>query len=439
MLRSCILAIVALTGWHAIGAPALVAGVTLDALAARAPTQDSTPARDAEFTAELYRLIESNSLKTGAEFARAAEFARYGIGGEFRKERVRYELLLAAVARDHAAAEKELAGSWDAMLTAVGRPVRMDFEDILNKRPDVAYYVSIEPAPACVQAVWRDPVAARTAARAAKDNAELQAIVDADQAVRQKDWSKFTPEEHKALREGDRTRNARTREIVKAGALRTPADFANASLVMQHSPAFPGYQLAHELAVCSLLLGDRQMGRWLVAATYDRMLGSIGHDQRFGTQYMGDAPIEIDERGICDEQRVALGCRGVAKASADSLVRQAESLVEQKRFAEAESVARESIARRTVAYSAGAWQIFSAQRILGASLVGQKKFTEAEPVLLEAYRGLKAQESAIPDLYRTRIAETAELLQQTYHALDRSDKAAEWKHRIEEIERARVK
>src|SRR6185436_1921947 len=116
------------------------------------------------------------------------------------------------------------------------------------------------------------------------------------------------------LRERDNARNLRTREIIAAGELRTAADFSAASLVMQHSSHFSGYQIAHELAVCSMLLGDRGRGRWLIAATYDRMLGSIGHDQRFGTQYhgygSGGASVLglVDTAGLCDAERKALGC-----------------------------------------------------------------------------------------------------------------------------------
>jgi len=148
---------------------------------------------------------------------------------------------------------------------------------------------------------------------------EILTIKEADQAVRQTDWSTLTEEQRKAIMDGDRQRNARIREIVATGDVRTANDFARASLVMQHSARFAGYQLAHELAVCSLLLGDRQSGRWLVAATYDRMFGSVGLDQRFGTQYGPGGLMHVDEAGICDAQRKALGCPTLAEARARQL------------------------------------------------------------------------------------------------------------------------
>src|SRR5207248_3325419 len=155
----------------------------------------------------------------------------------------------------------------------------------------------------------RDPEKARVAAKSAQRNAEVKKIVDADQADR-RNWDKLTAEEMKATGERDSARNLRTREIIKVGELHTASDFANAALVMQHSASFAGFQTAHELAVCSMLLGDRGTGRWLVAATYDRMLGSIGHDQRFGTQYAATAGtnplVKVDPAGIADGERKAL-------------------------------------------------------------------------------------------------------------------------------------
>jgi hypothetical protein len=66
------------------------------------------------------------------------------------------------------------------------------------------------------------------------------------------------------------------------------------------------------------------MGRWLVAATYDRMLHSVGHEQRFGTQgavmALGNNKphlAETDETGICDAERLALGCPTLAAKRAD--------------------------------------------------------------------------------------------------------------------------
>jgi hypothetical protein len=286
---------------------------TLEARPGKAPTDPDYWLCALQLTSQATTLIESNTLKTGDEFFRASKLVSAS-DNRFRAARIRYELLLAAAAFGHAEAERSLAFAWDDLLANLGRPLRIDFGGLAQK--DAEFY-DLEAAPGCVRDVLRDPEKARGAAKSAQRNVEMKKIVDADQADRRA-WDKLTPEESKAVGERDTARNQRTREIIKAGELHTASDFANASLVMQHSSRFSGYQTAHELAVCSMLLGDRGTGRWLIAATYDRMLGSIGHDQRFGTQYSGmsgtNTLVRVDSAGICDAEREALGCPTLEQA-----------------------------------------------------------------------------------------------------------------------------
>src|SRR5688572_1221277 len=254
-------------------------------------------------------LIEGNTLQTGEDFLRACNLLNFH-QGEHRIVRLQYELFLAAAAKDNAAAQKSLAGSYDRVMDRIGRPQRFDFSGWAQAHPE---WTEHEAAPACVVAVWRDPAAARAAAATATDNAEVKTLVAADQADRQ-NWNNRTPAEAEATQKRDLARNARIREIVAAGDLRTAEDFSRASLVLQHSARFSGFRAAHELAVAAMLLGDRGRGRWLVAAAYDRMLMSVGLNQRFGTQLGPTGPIPGDEVGICDNERIALGCPTLAEA-----------------------------------------------------------------------------------------------------------------------------
>jgi hypothetical protein len=281
----------------------------LSALASRAPAGPPVPSVGEAYTQEVFQLIESGAVKSGADLFKAASLPLWSTN-QYRVARVRYELLLAAAALDHAESAKQLPTRWDQLLQALGRPYRIDKAGASRTNPS---YYQLDAAATAILALFRDPAAARLAANTATDNGEVQQIVDADQAVRKQDWSKLTPEDHKKIREGDQARETRIREILTQGDLHTAKDFSRAALVMQHSSGFGGYQLAHELAVCATLLGDRSTGRWLVAATYDRMLRSVGQDQRFGTQYssFGAGPsvlCRIDESGISDTERVALGC-----------------------------------------------------------------------------------------------------------------------------------
>lgn len=290
---------------------------TLDSLEASAPKDWKEREAIAANQAKTIALIEANVLQTGPDFRRAAGLLAMN-GGEFRIGRLHYELLLAAAAQNDSQAESQLQTSYDILMGLLGRPWRFDLAGWAQKNPE---FLEFAAAPACVVAVWRDPAAARAAAANLADNPEVKTLVDADQADRKGGWNNRTPEEREATQARDKARNTRMREIIAAGELRTADDFARAALVMQHSALFPGFRVAHELAVASMLLGDRQLGRWLIAATYDRMLMSVALNQRFGTQMGPNGPIRMDESGICDNERTALGCPTLAEARQRSSLR----------------------------------------------------------------------------------------------------------------------
>lgn len=414
----------------------LSATSTLAELERRMPKAGASGDEIAGFRSDLYALIESNTLSRPEEYSSASALAEaVQTGAEHRTYRVAYELLLTAVAKGSNEAEGRLPRCWESLLMTLGRPVRLDFAfGAIKVEPDQLLPAS--PAPSVIRAVWRDPADARRTAKAAQNNPALQALVDADQQEREKDRSGLTPEQLKEIGARDHQRNAHVLELVTAGALHTAKDFANASLVMQHSQRFEGFQLAHELAVCALLLGDTETGRWLVAATYDRMLGSIGLDQRFATQFSdGNVLMEVDERGICDAERLALGCHSLTIRRGDDLTRRAEDLLTAKNFVEAEKIGRAALEARTKGYPAGAWQLASGQRVIGAALLGQKSYVEAERFLVAAYNGLSAKEAELPGAYKERIRQTAAYLVQLYTEMGQTGKRATWQRRVDAFER----
>lgn len=245
--------------------------------------------------------------KTAESMRRVATLIAGG-ESEYRLQRVRYELALCATALGDAEATKLLASSWDRLMISMGQPMRLNAEGWVKRGTESYYRLNLAPK------AITDVLLRKTKSVVKTDNAEVKKIVDADQAARQGDWSKMTEKQMIEMAEQDVVRQKRIKEIIKRGDLHTAHDFASASLVLQHSDRFEGYQLAHELALCSLTLGDRSLGRWLTAATYDRMLRSLGHDQRFGTQYNMTGHCFTDEYGINDEQRAALGCPSLEKA-----------------------------------------------------------------------------------------------------------------------------
>jgi serine/threonine protein kinase/Flp pilus assembly protein TadD len=104
--------------------------------------------------------------------------------------------------------------------------------------------------------------------------------------------------------------------------------------------------------------------------------------------------------------------------------------LEQGRFAEAESPARECLAIRE-SQRPDDWRTFDARSLLGGSLLGQKKFAEAESLLLSAYEGMKQREARIPASSKTRLKEALRRISQLYEQAGPADRAAEWKQKLE--------
>jgi hypothetical protein len=107
---------------------------------------------------------------------------------------------------------------------------------------------------------------------------KIQDIVDADQDVRQ--TADFTKNWDKVAREDAQRRTELLVLIPKAV---TSDDFANIALVYQHGDCIGHYMLANHFA--RLGADKSELARWLVAATLDRALMSLGRAQKYGTQY----------------------------------------------------------------------------------------------------------------------------------------------------------
>jgi hypothetical protein len=100
--------------------------------------------------------------------------------------------------------------------------------------------------------------------------------------------------------------------------------------------------------------------------------------------------------------------------------------ISQKKFIEAEPLAREAVEFNRKKQP-GEWQRFRAESLLGASLAGQKKYAEAEPLLVEGYQALAARKAHIdvPDWYH--LDRAREWLVQLYQAWGKPDQAARWR------------
>ena len=112
-------------------------------------------------------------------------------------------------------------------------------------------------------------------------SAELRALAAADQVARQ-----FTelppPEVLRKMEIGDRLREERVRQLLRANQVITSKDLDAAALIMQHGSDPDDYLLARELSILSCAKGGYHS---LPARAEDRYLNSIKRLQRFGSQF----------------------------------------------------------------------------------------------------------------------------------------------------------
>jgi len=101
------------------------------------------------------------------------------------------------------------------------------------------------------------------------------------------------------------------------------------------------------------------------------------------------------------------------------------SLLQQKKWTEAEPLLRECLAIREKTQP-DVWSTFNTKTQLGGSLLGQKKHADAEPLLLAGYEGLKRREKTIPLLAGSRLPEAVERLVQLYDAMGKTDHVKKW-------------
>ncbi|MDO5610942.1 MAG: hypothetical protein Q4G62_09285 [Pseudomonadota bacterium] len=136
----------------------------------------------------------------------------------------------------------------------------------------------------------------------AVDNAELRTLFDQDQndrTAQEFDWV--------AINARDTARRQRVDELLRSGQIRTANDYRHAAFVFQHGDDAAAYRLAHALATLAMTLDDSQQNRWIVAASWDRLLMSQLQPQWYGTQHKGDArgmylyPVAAD--AVSDKER----------------------------------------------------------------------------------------------------------------------------------------
>jgi tetratricopeptide (TPR) repeat protein len=104
-------------------------------------------------------------------------------------------------------------------------------------------------------------------------------------------------------------------------------------------------------------------------------------------------------------------------------------LLNQSRWSEAESFLREGLAIREKS-APDDWSRYAAMSLLGESLLGQGRYAEAEPLVVHGYEGMKAREGRIPIPDWARLLEVADRVVRLYEAWDRPDQVTMWKAKL---------
>ena len=146
-----------------------------------------------------------------------------------------------------------------------------------------------------------------------KDNREMTAMFDADQAIRASiDPAKpIDVTQVRRMIADDAARRTSARTMLAEGNLTTAEDYYHAAFIFQHGMDAADYLLAHSLAMAAVARGKAE-ANWIAAATLDRYLMKIGQPQIYGTQYSrskdsGVTMEPYDHALVPDSLRTALG------------------------------------------------------------------------------------------------------------------------------------
>lgn len=148
------------------------------------------------------------------------------------------------------------------------------------------------------------------AASANDNNAALKKMFDADQKERDVPSSQM---DVATLNAHDRAREAAVRLLVRDSELHTADDFFNAAVIMQHGLESDDYRLAYSLATIATHMDPKNaLAKWLTAATWDRLMISLGRRQWYGTQYQtsksgATALLPLEPDAVSALERIRLG------------------------------------------------------------------------------------------------------------------------------------
>jgi hypothetical protein len=153
----------------------------------------------------------------------------------------------------------------------------------------------------------------------AADNPELRTLKEADQSDRN---DRKVRENGNELRRRDAERRERVLEILRASELSTAWDYFNAALILQHGGSVEHIRLAHSLStVAATIDPEHPRAKWLMAASWDRLMLRLKQPQWYGTQSVKDTSGRfvlyiVHPDAVSDADRQALGVPTLIEAQA---------------------------------------------------------------------------------------------------------------------------
>jgi hypothetical protein len=155
----------------------------------------------------------------------------------------------------------------------------------MNKSSLASLAAFLAAAAPAQSAPARAPIPTNAWGCAPADMPELCRLADEDQKDRKAvpiDWDKVTAR--------DSQRREAVLALLRTSNLKTSGDYFHAALVMQHGEAWEDFAAAHLLSIRALQLSPADPNaQRMVAATWDRMMHSMGKKQWFGTNTFRNA------------------------------------------------------------------------------------------------------------------------------------------------------
>jgi serine/threonine protein kinase len=111
------------------------------------------------------------------------------------------------------------------------------------------------------------------------------------------------------------------------------------------------------------------------------------------------------------------------------------NLLRQQKFEEAEGVLSECV-KLCEKRQPDNWETYNVRSLLGEALLGQKKYANAESLLVQGYGGMRQREANIPPESKVRLTEALERLVRLYEATNQTEKAADWRNKLDETKAA---